>query len=143
MKKAFLILIIITLLMLLTQLTLFARHRHSSRPSSFINLYNIEDHVAAGLKQRVIDNIYGTANIQYRDSESELEFQLGGMYLLPYKVLFFRFYGGSGLQVARNTGFQYPYLVLGTDFFIFFSETIYPLKEKAEPKLRGGFSFRF
>ena len=115
MKKAFLILIIITLLMLLTQLPLFARHRYSSRPTSFINLYKIEGQIAAGLKQRCIHNVYGTANVQYRDSENELELQLGAVYLLPYKVLFFRLYGGSGLQVARNVGFQYPCLLYTSD----------------------------
>jgi len=142
MKKVLIIIILIVVLMLLTQITLLAHQQHQA-PASFLNLYKNDGTIAAGLKQYVIKRIYATANIQYLDSATDLEFQAGAAYLLPYKILFFRLYGGTGLQMSRNEGFQYPYVMLGTDFLFFFSEVIHPLSPHMEPKFRAGFSFHF
>jgi len=148
MKKTFMIVLVIFLAVLTMAFQLFAeRGSHgkswSRPPMSFVNIYRINGSIAAGMKGRVWENVYVTGNVQYRDSISDLEFQAGAVYMLPFKVLFFRFYGGSGLQLSRNEGFQYPYVVLGTDFLFFFSEVIHPLSSGMSPKVRGGFSFHF
>ena len=142
MKKALIIVIIVTLTILAAELLAAATH-DSRTPGSFINLYKSDGNIAAGLKQQVFRNIYASGNVQYFNSASDLELQAGAVYMLPHKVLFFRLYGGTGLQMSRNKGFQYPYVMLGTDFLFFFSETIYPLKSELGPKFRGGFSFHF
>lgn len=142
MKKALIIVIIVTLTILAAEFLAAATH-DSCTPGSFINLYKSNGNIAAGLKQQVFRNIYASGNVQYFNSASDLELQAGAVYMLPHKVLFFRLYGGTGLQMSRNEGFQYPYIVLGTDFLFFFSEAIYPLKSELGPKFRGGFSFHF
>jgi hypothetical protein len=143
MKKLIFIVLILLLFLLLTGASVFARHDDLRPPSSFINLYRIDHKIAAGLKQHVLTHIYATGNLEYRSEASDLELQFGTVYLLPQKILFFRLYGGTGLQFSRNEGYQYPYLVLGTHFLFFFSEVIHPWHGKMEPKFRGGFSFHF
>lgn len=142
MKKILIIIILFIVLMFATQMILLAHHQNRA-PASFLNIYKNDGIIAAGLKQHVFNQIYATTNIQYLDSASDLEFQAGAAYLFPYKILFFRLYGGTGLQMSRNEGFQYPYIVMGTDFLIFFSEVIHPLSSHMEPKFRAGFSFHF
>jgi hypothetical protein len=143
MKKALIIVVIVILTILAAQLSLLGSSRYQQAPGTFVNIYKIEDSIAAGLKQQVGRNIYAAGNIEYRDSAGDLEFQGGAIYLLPHKVLFFRLYGGTGLQVSREEGLQYPFVVLGTDFLFFFSEVIHPLSSGMAPKFRGGFSFHF
>jgi len=152
MKKALIIVLIVTLTILAGQLLPAADyehsgHKHSSHesqaPGSFVNLYLLKGNVAAGLKLQLFWNIYATGNVQYLDSADDLEFQAGAIYLFPHKILFFRLYGGGGVQMSRNEGYQYPYVVLGTDFLLFFSEVIHPLSKGMQPKFRAGFSFHF
>ena len=112
-------------------------------PRMFLHLYEVEEATAVGLKGRLADNLYGTLNIEYHPAANDLELRTGVAYLLPYRVLFFDFYGGIGLEFSRNEGYRHPYLMLGTDYLFFFSEVVYPLEEQEGPKYRGGFSFKF
>ena len=114
-----------------------------SGPEMFLDLYKVDDAFAVGIKKCFVKNLYGTLNIEYHETANDLEFQAGAIYLLPHEVLFFKFYGGGGVQLSRNLGYEYPYLVLGTNFLFLFSEVVYPLEKEAEPRYRGGFSFEF
>lgn len=143
MKKLIVILILVFLFVLFGATGIFARQGTHSIPGSFINIYKIDSNVAAGLKHRFHRNLYATTNIEYRSPINDLQFQVGAVYLLPQKILFFRLYGGTGLQVSRNEGFQYPYVVLGTHFLVFFSEVVHPWTSRTDAKFRGGFSFKF
>jgi hypothetical protein len=81
--------------------------------------------------------------MDYVSSASDLEFQTGALYIIPKKILIFQFYGGAGLQFSRNTGYQYPYINLGTRFLFLFSEVIHPLRHGTQPRYRFGLSFSF
>lgn len=97
----------------------------------------------AGLKHLVTKNFYLTANLDYVHSKSDVYFQSGATYMIPYKFLIFRFYGGGGLQLSRNHGFQYPYAMLGTKIWVFYTEIVYPLQSKETPGYRLGFIASF
>jgi hypothetical protein len=145
MKKAFIIILIAvtTILAVWVAALGYSGAPRTWTPGSFINLYAIDGHIAAGLKERLFGRFYAQANVQYQETSADLEMQAGLSYLLPVKVLFFRFYGGTGFQFSRNRGYQYPYLSMGTDFLFFFSEVIYPMRTGLSPQVRGGFSFHF
>lgn len=143
MKKSILLILFLFLLLMFCSTDIFARCQGDWSSRSLVNLYKIENKIAAGLKQHLFTNIYATANLEYRSEASDLEFQLGTVYFFPHKILFFRLYCGPGVQISRNEGYQYPYLVLGTNFLFFFSEVVHPLMNNMEPKFRGGLSFRF
>ena len=145
MKKAPTIILLAVISILAGQIAAlgYSRAPRSWAPGSFINLYTLDSHIAAGLKERVFGRFYAQGNVQFRDASSDLEIQAGMSYLLPVKVLFFRFYGGAGLQFSRNEGYQYPYVSMGTDFLFFFSEALYPMQAGQSPQIRGGFSFHF
>jgi hypothetical protein len=98
---------------------------------------------SAGFRQRIVPNVYLTATMDYHKDDQDLRFQAGAIYRLTRKVLFFRLYGGGGLEFSRNDGYLYPYLTVGADFWIFYSEVSHPLKEDREPTTRFGFRFSF
>ncbi|MGQ9780319.1 MAG: hypothetical protein ACUVRM_10700 [Bacillota bacterium] len=112
-------------------------------PQMFLHLYEVEEAKAVGLQTRLAENLYGTLNIEYHEAANDLELRAGVAYLLPYRVLFFSFYGGVGLEFSRNEGYRYPYLALGTNFLFLFSEVVYPLEKEERPKYRSGLSFKF
>ncbi|MCP2619726.1 hypothetical protein NLC35_00550 [Candidatus Aminicenantes bacterium AC-334-K16] len=118
-------------------------HRHHSPRRNFITFSWFFKPASLGLKIRLIDNFYATTNLDYRRSTNDLEWQVGSIYLLPRKILLFNFYLGGGYQFSRNTGYQFPYLTFGTNFFFLYSEVIYPLETRIDPKYRFGLSFRF
>lgn len=96
-----------------------------------------------GLKVRLIDNFYAATNLDYERQTNDMEFQAGGVYLIPRKILIFNFYAGGGYQFSRNQGSQFPYLAVGTNFLFLYSEVVYPMKANLDPKYRFGLSFRF
>lgn len=128
---------------------------NSILPETFINIYHIERQTSFGLKQNIWNNMYTIGNFEYRSTDTDLLFQGGAVYILPQKfvllringddVLSFNLYllGGGGLQFSRNKGYHYPYLLLGINYLLFFSESVYPLSESGEPYYRSGFSFYF
>jgi len=143
MKKFILIGLMAVFILLLFATEIQARQRHFSASKSYLTLTCFQKPKGVGLKQHLFSNIYFTGNMDYLPSVSDLEFQVGALYMIPHKILIFRFYGGAGVQVSRNMGYKYPYVTLGTNFLFFFSEVIHPLERSQEPGYRFGLSFKF
>jgi DUF4097 and DUF4098 domain-containing protein YvlB len=112
-------------------------------PLGFLNLYKFNDVFAPGLKYQIKNHFYITSNLEYSSLERDLHLQIGSIYLIPHKVLFFRFYGGGGVEFSNRDGYLYPYLLMGTDFLFFFSEVLYPWETETVPSFRNGFSIKF
>lgn len=121
-------------------------------PNTFLNIYQMDNTTAVGLKQKISNRFFLTSDIEYVASSNDLEFQMGATYFIPYKVdlgVFFDqwwtfniyLYPGAGVQYFRNTGEKSGYLVLGVNYLIFFSESIYPFAPGKKPELRTGLSF--
>jgi len=99
--------------------------------------------VGLGYKHQIHRNLFATGNIEYFESTKDLEFRLGVEYRFPMRIIIFKFYTGTGLQLSRNDGYQYPFISIGTRFIFLFSEVIIPMQKGFDPKYRLGFSFRF
>lgn len=112
-------------------------------PVVILNLYHYERMMAPGLKYRLRDDLYATGNIEYSYRERDVEIQIGAVYFLPYDLFLFSFYGGGGAQFSTSKGYQYPYIMMGTDFLFFFAELIYPWETNISPRSRFGFSINF
>jgi hypothetical protein len=122
----------------------FAHGKTFRAPEHYLNLSFFVFHpVSVGYKQLVAQNIYLTGNLDYIHSEEDLLFQAGAAYMIPAKILFFRFYGGGGMEFSRNRGYMYPYVMAGTNFWFLFTEVAYPLRSNEEPLYRFGFSISF
>jgi len=131
------------LIILVSASGIFAKSYKDYSPRNYITFSWFLKPASLGLKHRLFSNLYATANLDYKDSTNDLEFQAGTVYLFPVKIIIFRFYAGGGYQFSRNEGYQYPYVTVGTNFIFLFSEVIYPLESGLDPKYRFGLSFRF
>jgi len=98
---------------------------------------------SVGFKQRAAGNIYITGTMDYLKSDRDLRFQLGTAYRIPCRILIFRPYGGGGLEFFRNHDRLHPYIAVGLEFWIFYSEVSHPLRRDMEPTTRFGFRFSF
>lgn len=143
MKKKLLISSLVLCFLFLTMAEIQARSERYSSQSSYLNLSIFKHPKGVGFKQRLFRNVYASGQLDYISSSNDLEIQTGALYMIPRKIFIFQFYGGAGLQFSRNTGYQYPYLNLGTRFLFLFSEVIHPLERQATPKYRFGLSFSF
>ena len=143
MKKMLLISLLVALVIPLFTAIGTARERKPSAPGHFLTFSFFINPVNIGYKHRLSDNFYATANLHYRRSITDLELQTGAVYLIPRKIIIFTLYGGGGIQFSRNEGYQYPYLIVGTNFLFLFTEIIHPLESGKEPNYRFGFSFKF
>lgn len=114
-----------------------------SAPKGYLNFSFFINPLDIGYKHRLVDYLYGTVNLDYQSSESDLKFRTGAVYFIPRKILIFRFYGGGGFQYSRNQGYQYPYVSVGTHFLFLFSEVIHPIERKSTPEYRFGFNIKF
>lgn len=112
-------------------------------PVLTLNLYYVDRKLMPGLKYRLKEDLYATGNIDYSYQEWALRMQLGAIYYLPHDFFLLSFYGGGGVQFSAQNGYQYPYVVLGSDFLFFFGEIIYPWEINYSPSTRCGFSFNF
>ena len=110
---------------------------------TYINLYQADEALAFGFKERLWDNGYATINLEYSNPSRDLGLAMGGVGFFPGEVLFFKLYAGGGLAFSRDHGYEYPYFIVGTHYIWFFSEAVYPWQEGREPFYRSGFSFRF
>ena len=99
--------------------------------------------VNVGYKRQVARSFYFTGNVDYEGSNGDLCFQAGGAYMIPSKFWIFWLYGGGGWQFSRNYGYQFPYLMLGSRFWIFSWEAVYPLQRGEDPNYRFGFTIAF
>ena len=123
-----------------------AKHRSSRsyRPKdNFVTFSFFINPISLGYKHRLTGNLFLTGNMDYVSSESDLLFQAGAAYVLPRKILFFRLYGGGGIEMSRNNGYMYPYVTVGTKFFFLYTEIVHPLQSHSTPSYRFGFSFSF
>lgn len=109
----------------------------------FLQLYTTEKNIATGIKFRLFSDFFTGTNIEYFSSNRDTKLHLTGIYLLPHEFLCFKFYGGAGYRFSRKNIDEYPYLILGTHFGIFFSEVLYPWVDEAGPETRFGFGFSF
>jgi len=122
----------------------YAEHRRSRSfrsPDNFVTFSFFINPVSVGYKHRLTGNVFLTGNMDYVSSESDLMFQAGAAYVLPRKILFFRPYGGGGIEMSRNHGYMYPYVSFGTKFLFLYAEIVHPLQNKSTPNYRFGFSF--
>lgn len=140
MKRLIALSFVMIMLFLAASAPLSARHRESDTYltlSFFINPFHV------GVKHKIFDNVYAVGNMDYVRSRSDLEFQVGAVYMIPRKILIFRFYVGPGFQISRNESFQYPFVTVGTKVWILFWEMNHPLRERLSPQYRFGMAFRF
>lgn len=143
MKKMLVVIILIFLIILFNSSAVLAKTRRIQEPNDYLTFSFFVNPASIGYKHHLFNNVYATGNLDYRSSISDLEFQAGTAYLLPPKIFIFKLYGGGGFQFSRNEGYQYPYVTVGTNFLIFYSEIIHPMKSRLEPKYRFGFSIKF
>jgi len=143
MKKLLSISILMILIILISTSGIFAKSYRNSSPKNYLTFSWFFKPASLGYKFRVINNVYATGNLDYRDSIDDIEFQAGAVYLFPPKILIFRLYAGGGYQFSRNEGYQYPYVAVGTNFLFLFSEVIYPMETSMDPKYRFGLSIKF
>lgn len=124
----------------------FAGHRNPrsyQSPNNFVTFSFFIHPMSLGYQHRLTGNVFLTGNMDYISSESDLLFQAGAAYMIPRKILFFRFYGGGGIEMSRNHGYMYPYVMAGTKFFFLYAEIIHPMQSHSTPNYRFGFSFSF
>lgn len=143
MKKLFFIIMLISLATLLSSNELFARSPRSYPAQNYLNLSWFLRPASLGIKTRLFSNVYATGNLDYRKSIDDLELQAGAVYMFPVKILIFKLYAGGGYQFSKNEGFQYPYANVGTNFWVLFTEAVYPLDSRIGPKYRFGLSIKF
>jgi len=143
MKKPFSIIILILLATLLSSNELSARPHRIYPVQNYLNFSWFLRPASLGIKTRMFNNVYATGNLDYRKSIDDLELQAGAVYMFPVKILIFKLYAGGGYQFSKNEGFQYPYATVGTNFWVFFTEAIYPLESRTDSKYRFGLSIKF
>jgi hypothetical protein len=143
MKKITAIAGLVLILVLGSAIPAAGRSRHLQPAKNFLTFSFVINPSQLGYKHHMGKNLYATGDLLYQQENSELLFRVGGAYFLPVKVLFFRFYGSTGYQFARNNGNEFPYVAVGTHFWFLFSEVLHPLENRASPEYRLGFSVRF
>lgn len=146
MKKILVIGILGLLLVAFCATETLAKQRGSRSyqpPDNFVTFSFFIQPLSFGLKHQVVRNVFLTGNVDYLSGDEELLFQAGAAYMIPRKILFFRLYGGGGLEMSRNRGVMYPYLLAGTKFWFLFAEIYHPLEKERTPGYRFGFSFSF
>ncbi|NLW60395.1 MAG: DUF4097 domain-containing protein [Firmicutes bacterium] len=112
-------------------------------PAAFLNIYRYEKRWAPGLKIRLYqDRFYLTGNLEYSYRNRDLNAQFGTVYFLNSSASWFSFYGGGGAHFSNKNGYQYPYLLVGTDFLFLFYELVYPWAEEEAPQHRFGLSIK-
>jgi len=143
MKKITLTIMLVALVIFFSASGVLAESSRRHNPENFLNISFFINPFGIGCMHHVSDNFYATGHMDYRSSTSDLEFQAGAAYLIPKKIFIFRFYGGAGFQLSRNDGYQYPYLSVGSKFWVLLWEIIHPLKSHEKPQYRFGFSLKF
>ena len=146
MKKYLTICLMGFLVLSLCAMDTFAEHRRSRSyrsPDNFVTFSFFIHPISLGYQHRLTGNFFLTGNMDYVSSESDLLFQAGAAYMLPRKILFFWLYGGGGIEMSRNHGYMYPYVMAGTKFLFMYAEIVHPMQSHSTPNYRFGFSFSF
>ncbi len=123
--------------------TMFAHGKKPDLPDHYLTFSFVIHPASVGYKHRVASSTYLTTNLDYLGGKDDLHFQVGVSYMIPRKFLIFWFYGGTGLQFSRRQAYQYPYITLGTRFWILYSEVVYPIQRASDTGFRFGFSVTF
>ena len=119
------------------------RSRVNRAPDNFVTFSCFINPLSLGYQHKLTGNLFLTGNMDYVRSDSDLLFRGGAAYMLPRKILFFRLYGGGGIEMSRNHGYMYPYVMAGTKFFFLYAEIVHPMQSHSTPNYRLGFSFSF
>lgn len=144
MKKRLMVGILGTVILVSGAGSVFAHEKLYRPPENLLNLSLFVFYPASvGYKHLIARNTYLTANLDCIKSEDDLRFQAGAAYMIPAKILFFRFYGGGGVEAYRNSSHVRPYVLAGIRFWILFTELGYPLESHAKSFARLGFSIPF
>ncbi len=144
MKKHLMVVILGTAILVSGAGNVFAQSKPYQPPKNFLNLSLFVFYPASvGYKHLVAGNTYLTGNLDYIRSEEDLRFQAGAVYMIPAKILFFRFYGGGGVEAYRNRSHVRPYALAGIRFWILYTEIGHPLESYAKSFARLGFSISF
>jgi len=143
MRRCFAAVLIGVLILAIGSTDVLARSRRNHPADNYVSFSFFIQPLSVGYKHRMVGNLYITGNMDYDSSESDLFLQAGTAYMLPRKILFFRLYGGGGLELSRNRGVMYPYVMVGTKFWFLYAEIIHPLERERDPGYRFGFSFSF
>ncbi|MGB8952930.1 MAG: hypothetical protein WCC06_09750 [Candidatus Aminicenantales bacterium] len=144
MKKCLSIGLLGLVILMLSFSSTEARTRYYSPADNYLNVSLFLLHpLSVGYKHQVRTNFFLTGNMDYSSQEKDLLFQAGAAYMIPKKFLIFRFYGGGGVEFSRNNGYSYPYVSIGTNFWVLYSEIVHPLRSSSEPGFRFGFSLAF
>jgi hypothetical protein len=143
MKKAMIAGFVIVLLLLVSSVDLFGHKRRSRPANHYLTFTFVVNPSGLGYKHHLAKNLYFMGDLDYRHDRADLLFRTGGAYFFPVKILLFHFYGGGGAQFSRNTGYQFPYVVVGTHFLFFYTEMIHAIESRATPEYRFGFSVKF
>jgi len=122
---------------------IFAKSKRFQAPENYVTFSFFIQPYSFGYKHSIYRNVYLTGNMDYESSDADLLFQAGAVYMIPRKILFFRLYGGGGLEISRNRGVMYPYVTVGTNFWFLYAEICHPLEKEETPGYRFGFSFSF
>jgi len=122
---------------------MFAHGKKPQLPDNYITFSFVIHPASVGYKHRVASSTYLTTNLDYVGDRNDIYFQVGAGYMIPRKFWIFWFYGGTGLQFSRNHAYQYPYITLGTRFWILYSEVVYPIQRGGDSGFRLGFSVTF
>ena len=123
--------------------TMFAHGKKPDLPDHYLTFSFVIHPASVGYKHRVASSTYLTTNLDFVGGEHDLYFQVGASYMIPRKFWIFWFYGGTGLQFSRRQAYQYPYITLGTRFWILYSEVVYPIQRAGDTGFRFGFSVTF
>jgi hypothetical protein len=146
MKKILMTGMLVLLIVSFCATDTLAKHRGSrpyQSPDNFVTFSCFIQPLSFGLKHQVVRNVFLTGNMDYLRADEDLLFQAGAAYMIPRKILFFRLYGGGGLEMSRNRGVMYPYLMAGTKFWFLFAEIYHPLEKERTPGYRFGFCVSF
>lgn len=143
MKKYKTIAILLFIVFVFGGPNLFAHGKKPQVPDNNLTFSFVINPVSVGYKYRMANSTYLTTNMDYVSHGNDIHFQVGAGYMIPRKFWIFWFYGGTGLQFSRNHAYQYPYVTLGTRFWILYSEVVYPLQWGEDTGFRFGFSVTF
>jgi hypothetical protein len=143
MKRSLIISILVVIVLTCGATDIFAKSSRFQKHENYVTFSFFIQPYSFGYKHAIYRNVFLTGNLDYESSDADLLFQAGAVYMIPRKVLFFRLYGGGGLELSRNRGVMYPYVVVGTNFLFLFAEIYHPLEKERTPGYRFGFSFSF
>ena len=143
MKKYSIIIFLWFLLMGVFAVDSMAHSKKTGNPDNYLSLSFFISPFSVGLKHQLTKSIYVTGNMDYIGHDQNLIFQGGLAYMIPRKILIFRFYGGGGIEYSRNDYRADPYIMVGTKLWIIHFDMVHLLRQGATPGYRLGFMFSF